>query len=119
MMLWSGMGTGRRQAERDVDMEKVTMSDFLLQRPYPDESYIKAVWPLAEIDMIHAIKYYRIAVQNATVEQVENALKEAWMIEGWTLNKPGPEVNLFRWALHTAEIEMLFALALKIEGEFK
>lgn len=95
------------------------MREFLCRRPCTNMAYVTVVWPVAEIDMIHAIKYYRIAVQNTTEERILRVLTEAWQIECNTLNKPGPEVNLFRWILHTAEVSLLFAIALELEGKFR
>ena len=100
-------------------MRKVSMRQFLRRVPYPDEAYVKVVWPVAKIDMTHAIKYYRIAAQNATRERLLSVLTDAWQADHFTLNKPSSEGNLFEWVLQTAEIELLFAIALELEGEFE
>lgn len=100
-------------------MRKLTFAQFMKERPYPDEGYIKTIWPAAKIDMTHAIKYYRIAALKVTVTRLASVLKMAWMTEGNTLNEPGPEVNLFEWVLHTAEVDMLFGIALELESAFK
>lgn len=100
-------------------MKKVTMRQFLRRQPYPDESYVKAIWPVAKIDMPHAIKYYRIAAGKAARERLLSVLRDAWQADHFTLNEPGPEVNLFEWVLQTADEALLFAVALELEGAFQ
>ena len=100
-------------------MAKVTMGHFLSRPSYMEEDYVKAIWPIVKIDMTHAIKYYRIATQKATEKRLLAVLSRAWQIEGFTLNNPGPEVNLVRWVLDTADVWLLFAIALELEGELE